>query len=372
MGEDLRMTGPAVELRGVSKAFAGIRALTDVSFDIRPGEVHALMGENGAGKSTLIKIMAGLHQPDTGEILVNGTARAVRLAARRACRGHRHRAPGAAAVSGTDGGREHLPRPARRRRRSARIDWTDHAPPRPRAARHPRLPRTRHRPEGGKPFGRPTASASRSPAPWRRTPASLIMDEPTAALAEADVQRLMDIVRKLCARGVAIVYVSHRMPEIFALADRVTVLRDGSHVGTKADRRGRREPARLHDGGPRHRQALSRHSQGQSGDAVAGAAQRLLPHGGPRHLLRSARAARSSASRGSSARGAPKPRSPSSASRPATAGEILIDGKPVTITSPEAARDLGIAYVPEDRGSQGLIRAQTIARERGAGQSAAA
>ena len=80
MGEDLRMTGPAVELRGVSKAFAGIRALTDVSFDVRPGEVHALLGENGAGKSTLIKIMAGVHQPDSGEIRVDGTARALRLA----------------------------------------------------------------------------------------------------------------------------------------------------------------------------------------------------------------------------------------------------------------------------------------------------
>ena len=112
------------------------------------------------------------------------------------------------------------------------LDWTRHARAAPASCSTPRQPRARHRREGGKPFGgQPPAGRDRQGA-LRRTPASLIMDEPTAALAEADVQRLMAIVRKLRARGVAIVYVSHRMPEIFALADRVTVLRDGDLIGT--------------------------------------------------------------------------------------------------------------------------------------------
>ena len=78
---DPQMTLP-IELRGISKSFAGIKAVNDVSFDVRPGEVHALLGENGAGKSTLIKIMAGLYQPDSGDVLVNG--KAVRFASPRA------------------------------------------------------------------------------------------------------------------------------------------------------------------------------------------------------------------------------------------------------------------------------------------------
>ena len=102
----------------------------------------------------------------------------------------------------------------------------------------------------------PTASASRSPRRSAQNARVLIMDEPTAALAEADVRRLMAIVRRLRERGVGIVYVSHRMPEIFALADRVTVLRDGAHVGTRHDRRGRRGRPRRDDGRPRDRPAF--------------------------------------------------------------------------------------------------------------------
>jgi ABC-type branched-subunit amino acid transport system ATPase component len=87
-----------IELRGASKSFAGVKVLNGVSFDMRPGEVHALLGENGAGKSTLIKIMSGLYQADEGEILVNGNT--VKFATPRSpCHRHRHRAPGIAALS---------------------------------------------------------------------------------------------------------------------------------------------------------------------------------------------------------------------------------------------------------------------------------
>ena len=111
----------------------------------------------------------------------------------------------------------------------------------------------------------PTASASRSPRRCRQDASVLIMDEPTAALAEADVQQLMAVVKRLRERGVGIVYVSHKLPEIFALADRVTVLRDGALIGTQADRRGRpRQTLVVDDGRPRRSTSCSPRSSRRS------------------------------------------------------------------------------------------------------------
>ena len=93
---------PLVSLSGVSKSFVGISVLRDIAFDVRPGEVHALLGENGAGKSTLIKVIAGVHRPDTGEIRVGGEVVQLCLAGRRARPRHRDRLSGTAAVSRID------------------------------------------------------------------------------------------------------------------------------------------------------------------------------------------------------------------------------------------------------------------------------
>ena len=187
----------------------------------------------------------------------------------------------------------------------------------------------------------------------------VIMDEPTAALAEADVQRLMDIVRKLRASGVSIVYVSHRMPEIFALADRVTVLRDGNLIGTMdiADVDESRLVAMMVG---RAVDKLYPARQGQSG-ATALELRNVSYRTVIRDISFDLRHGEILGLAGLVGSGRTETALTIFGITPATAGEILIDGKPVTITSPEAARDLGIAYVPEDRGSQGLIRAQTIA-----------
>ncbi len=212
---------PVIELTGISKSFAGIRVLNDVPFDIRPGEVHALLGENGAGKSTLIKIMAGLYLPDSGAIAIDG--RPVAFASPREAH-----AAGIATVH-----QELLLFPEltvaenvflgqapktswggldwnRMRNRSRQILDSLDCPELDVDARVGTLSVA----------NRQRVEIARALSQEARV---LIMDEPTAALAEADVQRLLDIVRKLKARGVAIVYVSHRLPEIFALADRVTV-----------------------------------------------------------------------------------------------------------------------------------------------------
>ncbi len=345
-----------IALRGVSKSFAGIKVVTQVSFDIRPGEVHALMGENGAGKSTMIKIMAGLHQADEGEILINGQP--VRFASPKDAHG-----AGIATVH-----QELLLFPELTVAENiflgqtpktglGTIDW--------------QVMRARARElldsldSGDLDIDQKVASLSvgnRQRIEIARALAQdarvLIMDEPTAALAEADVQRLMAIVRSLRARGVAIVYVSHRMPEIFALADRVTVLRDGNHVATKnvseVD-----EPQLVSMMVGRAIDRLYPAKQGVDGEVIL-ELRDVSYRGVIRGISLKLKRGEILGLAGLVGSGRTETALTVFGITPATSGQITIDGKPEHITSPEAARDLGIAYVPEDRGQQGLIRSQTI------------
>ena len=345
-----------IELRSVSKAFAGIKVVNSVSFDMRPGEVHALMGENGAGKSTMIKIMAGLHQADEGEIRVNG--KAVKFASPKDAH-----AAGIATVH-----QELLLFPELTvaeniflgqtpKTRYGSIDW--------------QTMRTRARQlldsldSGDLDIDQKVASLSvgnRQRIEIARALAQdarvLIMDEPTAALAEADVQRLMAIVRNLCSRGVSIVYVSHRMPEIFALAHRVTVLRDGHHVATKlVSEVDEAQLVSMMVGRPIDR--LYPPKQGTDGDVIL-ELNNVSYRSVVKDISFKLKRGEILGLAGLVGSGRTETALTIFGITPATAGEILIDGKPATISSPETARDLGIAYVPEDRGQQGLIKAQTI------------
>jgi rhamnose transport system ATP-binding protein len=348
---------PAVSLTHVSKSFAGVKVLSAVDFDVRPGEVHALLGENGAGKSTLIKIMAGLHQPDEGEIAVDG--RPARFANPREAH-----AAGIATVhqelllfpelsvaeniflGQTPKGRWRAIDWGKMRRRSrALLDSLD----------CPELS-TDVKVVSLSVANRQRVEIARALAQDARV---LIMDEPTAALAEADVIRLMDIVRRLRTRKVAIVYVTHRLAEVFSLADRVTVLRDGAHVATlpieDVD-----EPRLVAMMVGRAIDRLYPARQGEAGN-VALELKNVSYRNVVRDISLELRHGEILGIAGLVGSGRTELALTIFGITPATSGDILVDGKPARIESPEAARDLGIAYVPEDRGQQGLIRTETIA-----------
>jgi ribose transport system ATP-binding protein len=221
---------PLLSLRGISKTFPGVRALDDVSFELWPGEVHMLLGENGAGKSTLMKVLCGAYAADAGIILHRGEpvniaspADAQRLGiavilqefslvpyldiAENIFLG---RAPAARVPGFIDRGR--LYREAVRVLESIGFDIN------PRAKVHELGVAQQQMVEIAK------ALSQRARI--------LIMDEPTAALSERETERLFAIIGRLKAEGVAIVYISHRLAEVFALGDRITVLRDGRNVGS--------------------------------------------------------------------------------------------------------------------------------------------
>jgi rhamnose transport system ATP-binding protein len=348
---------PLVELRGISKSFVGVRVLNAVDFDVRPGEVHALLGENGAGKSTLIKVIAGVHAPDAGDIVIDGAP--VKFAN-----------PGQAVKAGIAIVYQELllfPELS-----VAENIFLNHAPKTPWGGLDWAQVRARsrallddldshHLDVDAKVGALSVANRQRIEIAkaLSQNARVVIMDEPTASLAEADVQQLMTIVRRLRDRGVGIVYVSHKLPEIFALADRVSVLRDGNYVGTKAitevterslvsmmvgrsiDQLFPKEEAKI--GAPRLELRDVSHGKGVRNVSFTVRSGEIVGLAG---LVGSGRTETALTIFGIT---------------PATSGEILIEGKPVAIKSPQQARDLGIAYVPEDRGLQGLVRPQTIA-----------
>jgi ribose transport system ATP-binding protein len=221
-------TPPLLSMSAISKSFPGVRALDGVSLDLRAGEVHALVGENGAGKSTLIKVLSGAHRPDTGTIHIKGARVRIDgpLVARQAGIAVIYQefnlVPSLSARDNLFLGRE-----------AGICGWLSLGRER-RAARglFERLgvvldPETPVRELSI--AQQQIVEIARALAVSARI---VVMDEPTAALTPPEVEKLFTIIRELKAQGIGIVYISHRLEEVFAIADRVTVLRDGRQVAT--------------------------------------------------------------------------------------------------------------------------------------------
>ncbi|SCK28818.1 ribose transport system ATP-binding protein [Variovorax sp. HW608] len=225
----MNTVSPVISIKGVSKAFSGVRALDNVQIELFPGEVHALMGENGAGKSTLMKILAGVYQKDSGEILLDG--KEVDIDSPHSAQKH-----GISIIHQELNLMNHLSAAQNifigREPKHMGVFVDENTLNRKAeeifARMHLKLdPRT--------PVGELTVAKQQMVEIAKALSFDsrvLIMDEPTAALNNAEVADLFAIIRKLKSHGVAVVYISHKMDELQQIADRVTVMRDGQYVAT--------------------------------------------------------------------------------------------------------------------------------------------
>ena len=345
-----------VNMTGVSKSFGGVRALDDVSFSVEAGEIHALLGENGAGKSTILKVLNGVHAPDTGTVEIDGRPLAEHTpeAARRAGVAMifqemsliptltvaqnifltRERRGGLGLIDDRSAERE-----ARRLFAELGVDIDPHARVSELSAGQQQLTE----------IVKATSQDARV----------LILDEPSTALSGAEVDRLFAFLGRLKAEGVAIVYVSHRMDEIFRISDRATILRDGRHVVTAplseftlasmierivGRRAGFDELARGEVAGEPLLEL-----RGVSGARRPRDIDLTVHRGevvGVAGLLGSGRSALARVLCGVD---------------PLASGEIAVAGRPVRIASPRDAIAASIALIPEDRRRQGFVASHSVA-----------
>jgi rhamnose transport system ATP-binding protein len=349
------MTSPVLEMRGISKRFDATQALDHVSLTLYPGQVHALLGENGAGKSTLIKIMTGIYQPDRGDILLDGRPIQVNNSAQA-------QLYGIAAIY-----QEPMIFPdlnvaenifiGHQQERGAFVNWR-------------RMYReaedilaslgvhldVRSQARGLTLAAQQTVEIAKTLSLKTRV---LIMDEPTASLSVHEVTQLFELTRTLRDQGVAVLFISHRLEEIFEIADHVTILRDGALISSAPATEVTTESA-IRDMVGREMESFFVKDESKRDDlllSVRGLTRYGvfsdisfdIHHGevlGFAGLVGSGRTDVALALFGVA---------------PADEGEITYDGQRVVIHSPDYATSLGIAYVPEDRREFGLVMPMSIA-----------
>ena len=344
------MNPPLLAATGIVKSFGGVQALRGVDFDLRGGEIHALLGENGAGKSTLINVLSGVHPPDEGTVTIDGAP--VRFSNPREAQAagiatifqELDLVPSLDVAANLFLGRE-LVRPggfldiARMRREARkRLEAIE-------------LNIDVERPVGQLSIGhRQVVAIIKALSYATRV---LIMDEPTAALTVGEVDRLFAIMRKLSASGVGIVYISHRLEEVPRVADRVTVMRDGRHVATVPMGETSIDKLIAMMVGRELAQLTRESVPAPAGEVVLevqGLARRGVLHDVSFQLRRGeilGFAGLMGAGRTEVARAV-------FGADPIDAGSVRVHGREVAIRSPEQAVAAGIGYLSEDRKHFGL------------------
>lgn len=346
---------PVLRMVAVSKSFDHVTALEPTDLDVHRGRVVALVGENGAGKSTLMKIAAGVHQQDTGHIEVSGRPTQFGSV-------HAAEAAGVAMIPqeielfGDLTVAENLFVGRRRPRRLGRFDWRAMN-----ADAADAFARLGVRIDVTMPARMMPAAVQQITLIARALIAEanvLLMDEPTAALSEAESRRLFEIIRDLTAHGVAVVYVSHRLDEVMTLADDIVVMRDGAKVhdgprsGVDAG-----DVVSLMVG--RRLQTLYTRSGRRIGDPVLQVRDLRRP-GEFTDISFDLHAGEVLALSGLIGAGRTEIAHCVYGLRPPTSGTIAVRGRRVRLTSPRAAQRHGIGYLPEERRAQGLVVPLTV------------
>ena len=348
------MTASLLELRGITKSFPGVRALAGVDFTVLPGEVHALLGENGAGKSTLMKILSGIVRRDEGAIIFGG----------REINPH---TPAEAQDCGISIVHQELSLAPnltvaenifvrREPRRFGLINWRELN----RQAQE-LLDEFELRIAPDTPV-RKLSLASRQIVEIAKALSVrarlLILDEPTSSLETHETELLFRVIERLKSRGLGIVYISHKLDEIFRIADRVTVLRDGKFIGTRnRTETDAAELVRMMVG--RELDHLYPPKATQPGKVIL-ELRGLSARGKCREVNLQVRSGEILGLAGLIGSGRSEAMQAAIGYLTRDAGEILLDGESVRIDSPRDAIALGIVYSPEDRKDQGLFLQQSV------------
>lgn len=342
-------TTPLLEMRGIGKSFPGVKALEGVNLSVRAGQVHALLGENGAGKSTLIKILSGAYIKDEGEIYWDGRPVTINSPQDAQALGistiyqEFNLAPHLTVAENIFLG--HLPQ------KGLLVDWA--------------YARKRAREilaSLGVNLSVDTLTADLSVAEQQlveiakalnRQTRILVMDEPSAVLGEKDLEKLFAVVRQLQANGIGIIYISHRLKEIFALADEVTVLKDGRYVETRrVDQVTMEDLVRLMIG--RDLQDVYPKRKGQIGEVLL-EVNHINRAGVLNDISFQLRAGEIVGFAGITGSGRTELARVIFGADPYTSGEIRLAGQPYHVHSPADAIRHGVALVTEDRKRQGLL-----------------
>lgn len=346
---------PFLVMKGITKSFPGVKALQNVNFSLLAGEVHFLLGENGAGKSTLMKVLSGVYKEDAGEVWIQGELVDISSPKKAAFHGigiihqEMNLVPELSVWENIYLGRE----------LTDRLGFVNaKVMQRQTALLLAKL---------GSDIDPADTVANLSIGEQQMVEIAkalsietkiLIMDEPTAALTERETEKLFEIIRQLAASGVGIVYISHRMEELFVLSNRVTVLRDGTYVGTVETKAtnfddlikmmvGRdmttRFPKQVTQIGPEvlRVEGLSRHNELENISFSVRAGEIL----GIAGLMGAGRTEVGRAIFGAD---------------PIDKGDIFIDGQKCTINSPADAIRAGIGFITEDRKHQGLVLTMSV------------
>ena len=352
-----------LKLSGVTKSFGAVRALKGVSFELHPGEVHALLGENGAGKSTLIKVITGAHTPDGGLLEIGGKAvenltpeHARTLGV--ACIYQQPALFPELSVSENIGLRLEKPGVFQR------VDWK--ARRQNAAALLKRIGAAIDPDAVVKSLSMPEQQLVEIACALGSGARTVIMDEPTASLTRSEQELLFGVVRELRASGAGVIYISHRLEEIFALADRVTVLRDGESIATRPVRDAdgqmqlsEEELIRLMVGRPVA--AIYPPREGRPGATVLELDSVGCAVAGISGISLRVRAGEILGLAGLVGAGRTELARILFGLTPADSGRIRLENREVRIDSPRQAVELGIAYVPEDRRRHGVILQMAIA-----------
>ncbi len=346
------MPADFVQFREITKTFGGVTALSGVSLSLTRGECHGLMGENGAGKSTLGKILAGIHQPDSGKLLIDGKA-------------HAFGSPRDALAAGVSMVHQELAFCpdlsvaenlclGRYPRRAGGL-LLDHA-------------RMKRRAEEllsaigvSLDVSRPMSELSTAQeqlvqiaAAVGTNPQILVFDEPTSSLAATDADALFLLIENLKKRGLTLIYVSHRMPELFRLCDRMSILRDGRYVGTLAKAEMTQDAVVQMMIGRSVTDYFPQHLAATSGDTVL-SVRNLTSPGRFSDVAFSVRAGEIVGFAGLVGSGRSEIAQAIFGLDSRATGTVEIDGRPLALGSVKASLAAGVGLVPEDRKRQGCV-----------------